>query len=376
MPWTPLRTLCALLLFAAGIALSRGQQPEDLTESGLSEDLVFRSWRTEAGLPHNTVNAIVQTRDGYLWIGTREGLARFDGVRFTVFGLNEGLPSVEVQTLYEDRQGTLWIGTSGGGLSRWRLGQIETIRFPQYLAASGTVSSLAEDGAGRLWIGTRAGLTILEHGRFAVEGELEKLSHSGVRALLPDREGGMWIATLSDGRMNSVIIGCGQVLDRKATSEFLPIAWCRTPVAIFRASVGNGTVLCRRHGEWNRYTETNGLPFAYVTCLAEDNSNIIWAGSLDDGLYYFEAGRFLPIRKQQGLSANDVRALCPDREGHIWVGTRTGGLNRLSRRKLVTAGVRQGLTNDYTRSVAETSDGVLLGRHNWRWTLSWRAAAI
>ena len=83
--------------------------------SGLGEGLVIRSWGTGAGLPQNSVNAIVQTRDGYLWLGTRDGLARFDGVRFTVFGLRDGLQSVEIQTLYVDRQGTLWIGTSGGG---------------------------------------------------------------------------------------------------------------------------------------------------------------------------------------------------------------------------------------------------------------------
>jgi len=77
------------------------------TGSALEQGFVVRTWGTESGLPQNTVNAIVQTRDGYMWLATREGLARFDGLRFTVFGLRDGLESVAVQTLLEDRQGTL-----------------------------------------------------------------------------------------------------------------------------------------------------------------------------------------------------------------------------------------------------------------------------
>src|SRR5512143_378226 len=84
---------------------------------------VVRSWRVEDGLPHNSVNAILQTHDGYLWLATNDGLGRFDGVRFTIFGLREGLPSLEVLTLLEDRNGALWIGTSLG------LGRLQNGRF-------------------------------------------------------------------------------------------------------------------------------------------------------------------------------------------------------------------------------------------------------
>jgi ligand-binding sensor domain-containing protein/two-component sensor histidine kinase len=322
-------------------------------------ELVIRSWSTEAGLPQNTVNAIVQTRDGYLWIGTRDGLARFDGLRFTVFGLAEGLPSVEVQTLYEDRKGTLWIGTSGGGLSRWASGRIETISFPTHLAASGTVGSLAEDASGRLWIGTRAGLTIWEHGRFAQSEELTALGRSGIRSLLLSRTGTMWIATLSQGlyefRDNRLRESKGPFPNERI------LAYCllEDSAGDLWTSVGNGTVLRLSGGVWHAYTETNGLPFAYITCLAQDPAGTLWAGSLDDGLFCFDGDRFHAVRKAQGLSANDIRSLGADHEGHLWVGTRTGGLNRLGRRKLVSYGAGQGLTNDYTRSVAETPDGVL-----------------
>jgi ligand-binding sensor domain-containing protein/signal transduction histidine kinase len=325
----------------------------------IADGLVIRAWGTGAGLPQNTVNAIAQTPDGYLWLGTRDGLARFDGVRFTVFGLGDGLQSVEIQTLHVDRRGTLWIGTSGGGLSRWIEDRIENVTLPHQLAAPDTVTALAEDAAGRLWIGTVAGLSLWQDERFVEMPQLAPLERASIRALRCDRSGGMWIATGSRGLF--------EYRDQRLTESVGPpgneniLAYClyEDSGSNLWASVGNGTVLCRRAGEWESYTQTNGLPFAFVTCLAQETDATLWAGSLDDGLYCFQDGRFIALRTEQGLSANDIRSLYLDREGNLWVGTRTGGLNRLSRRKLLSYGAAQGLTNDYTRGVAETADGAL-----------------
>jgi ligand-binding sensor domain-containing protein/signal transduction histidine kinase len=325
----------------------------------VGDGLVIRAWGTGAGLPQNTVNAIAQTPDGYLWVGTRDGLARFDGVRFTVFGLRDGLQSVEIQTLYVDRRGTLWIGTSGGGLSRWVEGRIENVTLPHQLVAPDTVTAFAEDAAGRLWIGTIAGLSFWQDDRFVEIPELATLERASVRALRRDRSGGMWIATGSKGLC--------EFRDRRLAESQGPsgnekiVAYCllEDSGSNLWASVGNGTVLCRRAGEWGSFTQTNGLPFAFVTCLAQETDGTLWAGSLDDGLYCFQEGRFIALRKEHGLSANDIRSLYQDREGNLWVGTRTGGLNRLSRRKLLSYGAAQGLTNDYARGVAETADGTL-----------------
>lgn len=349
----------SLFLMLVGAQRSNCQPFAFTNQPGLAAQLVFRSWGTESGLPHNTLNTIVQTRDGYLWIGTREGLARFDGVAFTVFGLQEGLQSIEVQTLFEDSQGMLWIGTSGGGLSRYIGGRLENVRFPEYLAASDTVTAIAQDSAGRLWIGTLSGLTIWDGDHFIQSEPWEQLGHTGIRALRVDHQGHMWIATLSQGLFEFSENRLAESRGPAGNERILAYCLLEDTHSNLWASVGNGTILCRQDQTWRSFTETNGLPFAYISCLAEDGSGRVWAGSLDDGLYCFQRGRFWPLRKEQGLSANDIRSLCLDREAHLWVGTRTGGLNRLSRRKLISYGVAQGLTNDYTRSVAETADGIL-----------------
>src|SRR5437588_309064 len=82
-------------------------------------------WREGDGLPQGSIQAMIQTRDGYLWVGTRDGLARFDGVKFTVFHTENspGLESNDIRALHEDRLGQLWIGTFNGGVSRFFQGK-------------------------------------------------------------------------------------------------------------------------------------------------------------------------------------------------------------------------------------------------------------
>lgn len=334
-----------ILLFAYG---ARG---------GSNGGLVFRSWSTAAGLPQNTINAIVQDQTGYLWLATRDGLARFDGVRFTVFGLRDGLRSVDIQTVFEDRGGTLWIGTSGGGLCRMANGKIEPVPFPSDATANDSITALTEDTQGRLWVGTRAGLLLLEQGRPASMPELAEVARTQIRALLTDRRGTVWIANsrgLYEYRDGHLIVRPGPENENVVAHCLLEDRTGR-----FWVSIGNGVMLCRHEGAWSSYTQTNGVPFSFVSCLAEGADGTVWAGSLDAGLYYFQDDHFYAVRKEDGLSADDIRSLNSDREGNLWIGTRTGGLDRLTRSRVMPVGASQGLTNEFTRGVSQSPDGTI-----------------
>ena len=318
---------------------------------------VVRAWGTSAGLPQNTVNCLVQTRDGYLWIGTREGLARFDGVRFTTFGLREGLPSIDVQSLCQDSRGVLWIGTSGGGLSRLLRGRIEPVGDAAAGQGTSIISALAEDAQGCLWIGTQAGLMFWDGERFSRKEELSDFEHKQIRCLMRDRAGAMWIDTSAGGlyRFDHGVLEA----QRGPPGNERIVAYCllEDKNGTVWASIGNGTLLYRHAGQWGRFTQADGLPFAYITSLAEQGDGTLWAGSLDAGLYCFQSGKFVALGTGEGLSANDVRCLRFDGQGNLWVGTRTGGLDRLSRRTLIPFGAAKGLTNDFTRSITEDAEG-------------------
>lgn len=317
---------------------------------------MIRAWGTEAGLPQNTVTAMIQSREGYLWLGTRDGLARFDGVRFRSYGLQEGLQSVEIMCLLEDQADALWVGTSGGGLAKWKDGRFESVPLHFQDGGGEIITALAKDVAGCIWVGTRAGLRLIRGGEVQEVEALKGLSKEVIRALLWDRSGGMWIATARglyeyrEGRLSGCAGPAGQVniIAHCLLADQRGGLW---------ASIGDGKVLCRREGEWKTYDQSDGLPFAFVSCLTEDANGTVWAGSLDSGLYFLEAGKFKAIKQADGLSADDIRSLKLDREGNLWVGTRTGGLNRLTQGGLMHCGARQGLTNDFTRAVAETASG-------------------
>ena len=348
----------AMLLIAAA-ALGSGLRIQAETNlPASSARFAIRHWDTSTGLPQNTINAIAQSRDCYLWLGTQGGLARIDGVRFTVFGLSEGLPSTQVLALHEDKKGDLWIGTTGGGLSRLRDGRIET--FPTERGLTGVnINAFAEDSMGRLLIGTSGGLILWQGDRFIQPDAFAILGHSPVRALLCEHAGSTWIASsrglfeFKDDRLSEVT---GPPGDENIISVY---SLLKDRSGNIWVSIGNGKVLCRRKGEWITYNQSSGLPFAYITSLVESADGTIWAGSLDDGLYYLSGDRFLVVREKDGLSGNAVRSLLADREGNLWVGTRISGLNRVAREQLMVFGANEGLTNDFVRSVAESRDGAL-----------------
>lgn len=348
---------CVRLLLVAGI-LGTKSVCGDTNTFISSPRFVIRSWQTEAGLPQNTVNAIAQTRAGYLWLGTQAGLARFDGVRFTVFGLQAGLPSSQVLSLHVDNAGQLWIGTTGGGVCRWRDG-----RFENLPAAAGfadvNVICFEEDDQGRLWVGTSAGLLTVEGGKLSPLETLAELGHSPIRELLRRRSGDMWIATslglfeFREGRLKEIT---GPPGDEKITSVY---ALLEDRTGDIWASIGNGKVLRHHEGVWRVYNESAGLPFAFISSLAETDDGTIWAGSLDNGLYYLADDRFHVVSVEDGLSGNAIRCLLADREGHLWVGTRSAGLNRLAPSKLHVYGAELGLTNEFVRAIAESPQGTL-----------------
>src|SRR5688500_10579398 len=153
--------LALLLLLAGGPGV-----PLDPTKA--ISQYVHAVWQTEQGLPQNSVRALRQTRDGYLWLGTQEGLVRFDGVRFTVFD-KKNTPALRhsyVFSLLEDQDGSLWIGTVGGGLSRYTAGTF-TPYTPREGLTNEYVRALAQDRDGSVWVGTDGGLFRLQGGRFS-----------------------------------------------------------------------------------------------------------------------------------------------------------------------------------------------------------------
>ena len=320
----------------------------------------FQSWHREQGLPRESIYALAQSHQGYLWIGTDDGVARFDGARFVAFGLQEGLPTGAVQTLLDDHAGTLWVGTSGNGLAGMTDGKIITLTKRDGLPGN-VITALTEDGAGRLWVGTDGGLAMCQDGQ--VSSVPDEFKNKFITALCEDRQGGLWIGVKGTG----IYQQSGDkfnLLESDSNPGLLKDAHCLLVDRAGRLWVGAGDdgILCRDGQEWIQHRLSRHFVHPYVKTLAEGADGSIWAGSMGEGLMNFRANHSQIVDASSGLSDNFVGSLLCDAQGNLWVGTQYG-LNQLKRGQLFALTAKEGLGYSAVEGMAEVSPGnIIIGK--------------
>ena len=425
----------AALCLAAGTAV-----PAD----GQAPGMAFANWGTEQGLPSNIALDIAQTPDGYLWLASYEGILRFDGVafrlftetdipglgrasfwrvdvdsagalwaaserdgvvryaggRWTLFGTRQGLKSDRVTALLPDTGGVLWVG-SRGGVSRIRDGRAEPLPAPAWMEDL-TVSDLARDTEGTLWIGTTAGGVIrYRDGRYARVGE----PGDHVTSLRADADGGIWVGTFDAGvlrvragavthlagdgagaprRVNTILRDRGGTLWLAAENGLFHMAGTRAvPVplpggrpiaqasALHEDAEGNLWVGSRQGGLFRlrptavaTVTRAGGLPHDLVSAITGDGAGGVWIATHGGVAHRTARGTELFTQARGALADNITRDLVRGRGGEMWVAT-NGGLTRIRGGRATTFGARDGLPDDRVRALAEARDGTLwVGTYN------------
>jgi ligand-binding sensor domain-containing protein/signal transduction histidine kinase len=341
-----------------------------------ADELPFtiQSWQVQHGLPENQVTCLAQTPDGYLWVGTQDGLARFDGVRFVNFGRRDGLRSTWITSLLADHEGTLWVGTSEG-LHRWRDGQFRTYDLNAGLPSL-VINQLAEDSDGRFWVGTGSGLALRQGDRFIrpdLPGLPARLRSRGVNALRFGRDGRLWLSFFNDTLWQVQNGECSRATDATAPAALRDACHSIWEDRAGRLWVGAGDneLLCRNGTNWQEFAVPPTPGLENLSSLAEGADGTIWTGSMNNGLYFVQSNRLEHITAAEGLSEDAIRALLVDREGNLWVGTAGGGLNRVARKSVHAFGRNEGLTRTKVRGVAEVAPGELwvgtMGDGLFRW---------
>ncbi len=323
-----------LALLIAGAGPTRAQGPD--------ADLVSERWQTEEGLPHNAVTALLQARDGYLWVGTAAGLARFDGLRFAPVADVPHLAYSYIWALHEDEE-ALWVG-SGDGLTRLANGGATTFTTRDGLSVD-FVRALARDGEGRLWVGTYGGGVCRYDTGIVCFGLDAGLPGLAVSSLHIDPDGVLWVATEAGlARWN----GDRFVTERAGNATTLTTDEAGT------LWLGTGEGLFRRDTAWEPVTDRGALLGAVRTLLATDAA--LWVGTEASGLFHYRDG-VLARFDADAPEYDDVRALVRDREGNAWVGTNGGGLVRLRRGRARMIGAEEGLPSDVVNAVLEDRAG-------------------
>jgi len=320
------------------------------------------AWTVPEGLKGST-RSIVQTPDGYLWLGTEFGLVRFDGVRFVPWSPPHGqrLPSSDILALLAARDGTLWIGTLDG-LASWNKDKL--IQYPEI---HGGVFALLEDHDGTVWAGGGK-LCAIRSGRVecgqaggnAGTGLYYRYGNRGIGvfSLYEDSNGRLWAGTES-GLWRWKPGPPRLYLPKSIDSQQTLVQGERTTSITFATSTGLEQVTDNKVEDYNLPGVRPFIPFK----LLRDRDGALWIGTLDQGLLRVYQGTTTRFALKNGLTSDLVTALFEDREGTIWVGT-TNGVDRFREPVVSTISGHQGLSSPAWSVLAAPDGSIWVGTLN------------
>lgn len=343
----PLTFALCLLTFTTAFALDPSK--------ALSQ-YQLRAWTSESDLPANDINAIGHARDGCLWLGTEEGLARFDGFTFTIVDRRNtpALADHNVQALHEDSRGALWIGTRGAGVVTLRDGEFSTLSAADGLPSE-RILAFASAADGTVWIATNGGgIARVRDDRIDTVTTAQGLADNRVVSLAVDRGGVLWAGTES-GTLSQVTADRVQNFSRPGMDAIVALSaardgtvWIgRRPTGLFRVNRAQIEPVPAGQGLATR-----------VLSLQEDTDGNIWVGTYGGGLNRIVNGRSEPAGPAIFRTAS-ICSLLEDSRGSMWVGTAELGLAQLSGSRVVMHGAGTGLGATVVYAMAEDATGTI-----------------
>jgi ligand-binding sensor domain-containing protein len=328
------------------------------------------AWRIQDGVFSGAPNAIAQTTDGYLWIGTQNGLIRFDGVRFVPWVPLKGkLLSSGIFSLLAGTDGGLWIGTSTN------LAHLQNGILTNYLDADGRVNSIVQGHDGRIWItrsrvhDDKGPLCEVKGPSLRCHGKADGIPSPYAVPLAEDSEGNLWI-----GSVNLLIrwrAGSSTVFTPSGTRSGEGLSGFQAIASDPDGSIWSG--MDRRgpgqglqrwlHGVRKPINPTLSESALQVSALFLDHENTLWIGTQDQGIYRLNGDKVDQFSSADGLSSDTVNGFYEDHEGNIWIAT-TEGIDCFRNIRVTTFSTRQGLSANLVDSVLAARDGTIwIGNH-------------
>ncbi len=320
-----------------------------------------RQWQAKDGLPHNFVYSVCQTQDGYLWVGTQGGLARFDGIHFTSLDFRDApaLQGQAIRFIHQVRDGTVWIGGSQS-LACWKDGHFS----PSPIDVRSQIKALLEAHDGSLWIGTLDGLLQYKDGKTISYSETDGLVNKSVLSLCESRDGTIWIGTN---------LGLSSYEEGKFVSRRNSGLAEATVLALFCDRANNlwvglrgGGIFKSEQGGLRTFRKQEGVPDGFINSIFEDSRDVLWVGTMG-GLGRKLDGRFVTEFNTEGASYETVFCAAEDREGNLWLGTKEG-LTQLQLKPFESKTKLDGLSHNNVTSVREDQQGNI-------WLTTWGGGA-
>lgn len=326
-------------------------------ESRLSDYTVTR-WTVENGLPNNSITCLLQTRDGYLWIGTAKGLVRFDGQVFQPIGLSAdgARQALEITALFEDTSDQLWIGTHQDGLWRLASGTITQVNEGNGFDCP-AVTCIAGDSIGDLWVGTTNGIDWFRGTNRLHVTTAQGLPSANISSIRVSGPAAVWITT-RDG-MCQFTNGVLSPLELQTDSAG------RNPemIGMFNDPHGNlwafgDTYLVNLNdGTRFNYFRSGDTTSLRIWSSCEGRDGQLWIGTSGQGLFSFADGRFRPLSLREASLGSDIQSILEDSSGNLWLGTFSSGLVLLQPQRVQTLDISSGLPSQRANCIAASPDG-------------------
>lgn len=344
--------LFVALILVSGIA--GAQQPLGLSTAKRITQYRLDTWQEVQGLKHNSIIALAQSADGYLWLATYAELYRFDGVTFRNY--ESVLGSAQPRSLFQDSQGRMWIGTTDG-LYSYAGGVFSKVPLDAGLPRR-TISAVTELRDGTLLFGTQSGIFSYNGALFQNRSIEFDVVNTTVWCITETEDGEIWIGTEKGARRKTASF----VEQIDTTSGFLQHNVVRSIIEDRFGNIwigtGGGGITRYRNGVFSTFSTKDGLPSNVIRILYEDRNGSVWIGSSGGGLSRYLNGRFETLTSVDGLTTDVIWALCQDREGSLWIGTGGGGLNRLRDSRFTALTKKEGIGNNFLWTVYEDGRGV------------------
>ena len=329
-------------------------------DAGLLRVNAGRITRLTEGLPDLKINALLEGRNGDLWIGTDKGLARWRNGAITRGGISPGLSGVPALAMIRDGKGHVWIAAGARGLLRVTDGDVAQMVAAHAPSRAPHVSAVFEDRDGNLWTGTERGIERWRQPVFTTYSADDGLPSDTVGSLHADKTGRLWFAPtdgglgwIRDGRVSRIRqagLDREVVYSIEGAGDDVWVGTQRTGLARIQVSGGRLTV--------SRYTQADGLAQDNVYAVYRARDGAIWAGTLSGGVSRFSKGTFTSYGTKDGLASNTVAAILESADGTLWFAT-PDGLSALSRGGWRRYAMADGLPSNDVNTLFEDRTGHL-----------------
>ena len=324
-------------------------------QNSFFDNYVYHSWNSFGSLNGTTITDIVQTEDGYLNIGTYEGLARFDGVAFSTHKHANGndLTFVSVRAILEDSKGNLWVGSNDEGLQRISAESKKTYTMQKGLP-NNSIRCLAEDKKGNVWVGTAAGVVYITPQGHMITPQFEAGTISkGIIAthLYCDTAGRIWLLTANERGLFVFNDGIFRTVpELEGFGIYFATAICQDQKGLFWIGLGDSGLVRIQNGQVEAVKTSTILDHSATTAIFSSRDGSIWFGS-EQGLAVYSDGSFYEYPGKVLSSAKINKIIC-DRENNIWLATDRNGIGKLTNGKFKMT--RLGVT---VNSIVEDKEG-------------------